>query len=127
MVCPKCKMEYEDWVRECSDCKVPLVTDRELAEMEEEKRRQRREERERKIQEKMEVSAEDIREWGKDISEEELALEEAEFNKELENLENRKKGWERMDRRLSRMILGIVGGALLLMGAGVVLGLLGRA
>ena len=127
MVCPKCKMEYEDWVRECSDCKVPLVTDRELTEMEEEKRRQRREERERKIQEKMEVSAEDIREWGKDISEEELALEEAEFNKELENLENRKKGWERMDRRLSRMILGIVGGALLLMGAGVVLGLLERA
>ena len=127
MVCPKCKMEYEDWVRECSDCKVPLVTDRELAEMEEEKRRQRREERERKIQEKMEVSVEDIRKWGKDVSEEELALEEEEFNKELENLENRKKGWERMDRRLSRMILGIVGGALLLMGAGVVLGLLGRA
>ena len=42
MVCPKCKMEYEDWVRECSDCKVPLVTDRELAEMEEEKRRRQR-------------------------------------------------------------------------------------
>lgn len=127
MVCPKCKMEYEDWVRECSDCNVPLVTDRELAEIEEEKRRQRQEERERKIQGKMEVSAEDIRKWGKDVSEEELALEEEEFNKELENLENRKKGWERMDRRLSRMILGIVGGALLLMGAGVVLGLLGRA
>ena len=63
MVCPKCKMEYEDWVRECSDCNVPLVTDRELAEIEEEKRRQRQEERERKIQGKMEVSAEDIRKW----------------------------------------------------------------
>lgn len=25
MFCPKCKAEYEDWVKECADCKVTLV------------------------------------------------------------------------------------------------------
>ena len=23
--CPQCRGEYMDWVRECPDCKVPLV------------------------------------------------------------------------------------------------------
>lgn len=26
MICPKCGMEYQDWVKECSDCHVPLVS-----------------------------------------------------------------------------------------------------
>lgn len=27
MFCPKCKTEYEDWVKECADCKIPLVVE----------------------------------------------------------------------------------------------------
>lgn len=26
MVCPKCRMEYQDWATECSDCHVPLIS-----------------------------------------------------------------------------------------------------
>lgn len=25
MFCPKCKIEYESWMKECADCLVPLV------------------------------------------------------------------------------------------------------
>lgn len=25
MFCPQCKTEYENWVKECVDCKIPLI------------------------------------------------------------------------------------------------------
>lgn len=31
MICPKCGMEYQDQVKECSDCHVPLVSPEEAA------------------------------------------------------------------------------------------------
>lgn len=27
MICPKCKTEYENSVKECADCKIPLVVE----------------------------------------------------------------------------------------------------